>query len=63
MHLTFLVASNKKGFFYSDEYFGKNITGVLFRTYYGACFYYHNEKAINKLNPKNFNFFSELFYK
>lgn len=58
-----LVGHNKKGLFYSDENFGKNVTGVLLLTSWSDFFYFHNECAKYKLNEENYNLFQSFAYK
>jgi hypothetical protein len=59
----FLIGHAKKGFFYSDVNFGKNITGILIKSYSNEFIYFHNEHADNKLNSTNMKFFETLFYR
>jgi hypothetical protein len=58
----FLLANNKRGLFYREEFFGKYVTGVLLRTYFSEYFYFHNELAINQLNEENFKLFNRMRY-
>jgi len=58
----FLIAHNKRGFFYTDQDFGRNITGVLMRTYYGQFVYFNNEFAQNKLNAQNLEILRDFKY-
>jgi len=58
-----LIGSNKKGYFYTDEKFKKNITGVLLKAPMGDFSYFHNENAEIQLNPANYGLFQAYAYK
>lgn len=58
----FLIGHNKGGFFYTDENFGKTVTGILLKTFWGGYVYFHNELARNQLNSESDAFFKSLRY-
>lgn len=43
----------KRGFFATDENFGRNVTGVLLHSYFGQFFYYNNDQALFQLIKEN----------
>lgn len=49
----FLIGNTKSGFFYTDANFGKTVTGVLLKDYFGQFVYYHNDLAENQFNDLN----------
>lgn len=59
----FLIGHTKRGFFYKEKDFGRNVTGVLIRTYYNELVYFHNELAEHQLNQANLDFFNTIHYK
>lgn len=60
----FLIGNTQNGFFYTDEYFGRNVTGILLRPFIRINeIYFHNENGENKLNAANEDFFKSIGYK
>lgn len=57
----FLIGSNKKGLFYTDHDFGRNVTGVLFEEAYEQI-YYNNENSYVTLNEQNQTFFQSITF-
>jgi hypothetical protein len=59
MFFHFLMGS--RGFYKSDENFGRNVTGVLLNTYFNEFFYYQNEGALFQLSKRNIDTLLPLF--
>jgi hypothetical protein len=49
----FLIGDRKDGFFYSDDKFGKYVSGVLLNTYFGEWYFFNNNRAVFPLTDEN----------